>query len=385
MSLIWLIVILASGFLAGLLFTKIKIPKIIGMILIGVVLGYLNVIDDTTIFIGEYLRKIALVIILTRAGLSIDIKNLKSIGRSAILMCFIPALFEILATVIFAPLLLPVDHLEALLLGCVLAAVSPAIIVPRMIKYKEKYNSSTPELLLAASSLDDIFVITIFYAVLGMFTSSNITSQLIQIPTAIILGVVVGLLIGILYKMLFKKLNINKYIIASIVLITSLLLVIIENLISEYIQYQSLISIITIGLLLINIPKVEEVKECYNKLWIVFEIFLFVFVGITVDINLAFEYGLNAILLLFTLLAFRSLGVFVCLLKTNLNKKEKIFVIIGFLPKATVQASIGAIALSNGLSSGNLILSIAVLTIVLTAPLGAILLDTQTEKLLELQ
>ncbi len=382
MSFLWLIIILVCGFLSGLIFTKIKLPKLIGMIIFGVILGYFSFLDDTTILIGDYLRKIALVIILTRAGLSIDLKKLKSVGRSAILMCFIPALFEILATVIFAPLLLPIDYLEALLLGSVLAAVSPAIIVPRMIKYKEEYKSDMPEVILAGSSLDDVFVITIFYSVLGLFNNSNLTSQLIQIPTSIILGIGVGLLIGLLLKLLFKKINLNKYLIVAITLTISLCLVLVESLISNYLSYQSLISILIIGLCLIEIPKVNEMKDSYNKLWIIFEIFLFVFVGATVDINLAFEYGLNSIFLLIIILTFRSIGVLVCLIKTNTTIKEKIFAVFGYLPKATVQASIGAIALANGLEIGGLILSIAVLTIIITAPLGAILLDTQTNRLL---
>lgn len=385
MSLVWLLIILILGFVIGLLFTKIKIPKIIGMILVGVVLGYFNLIDDTTIAIGDYLRKIALVIILTRAGLSLDIKKLKKIGRPAILICFVPALLEIIATVIFAPILLPIDHLEALLLGSVLAAVSPAIIVPRMIKYKEEYESDMPEVLLAGSSLDDIFVITIFYSVLGMFNNQSITSTIVQLPVSIILGVFAGVVLGFCLRILFNKFNVNSYIIVLITLLISILLTLLETILSDFVQYQSLISIIIIGLFLVKLNNVEQIKTNYNKLWFVFEIFLFVLVGITVDINLAFEYGLNAILLLFIILSFRSLGVILCLFKTNTTFKEKVFTIFGYLPKATVQASIGAIALGNGIEVGGLIFSIAVLTIIITAPIGAILLDTQTKKLLTMK
>ncbi|MFI3251527.1 MAG: cation:proton antiporter [bacterium] len=382
MSVLLLVVILVVGIIISYIFNLIKVPKLIGYIVFGIILGYLSIFNAEMSTIGGYLRKIALVIILTRAGLSLDISKLRKLGKTAILICFIPAIFEIVATVIFGPLILPIDHLEALLLGSVLAAVSPAIIVPRMIKYKDKYNSNMPELLLAGSSVDDIFVITVFYSVLGMFSDSSITTQLIQLPIGIILGVGVGIVFGFLLRTIFTKLNVNKYVIVIVTLLISLCLVLLETLVVDYIQFQSLISIIIIGLFLTKINKIEEVKTNYNKLWFIFEIFLFVFVGGIVDLELAFNYGFEALLLLTITLSFRSLGVLICLIGTNINIKEKIFCVIGYLPKATVQASIGAVALSQGLEVGNLILSLAVLTILITAPLGAMLLDSTTPKLL---
>ncbi|MFI3329849.1 MAG: cation:proton antiporter [bacterium] len=371
------ILVLVLGYLAGLLFSKIKLPKIIGMILIGGVLGYFSILSESFLDISSYLRKIALIIILTRAGLSVNFKQIKQIGRPAILMCFIPALFEIIATTIFAPLLLPINYLEALLLGSVLAAVSPAIIVPRMIKYKEQYESNKPNLMLVGSSLDDIFVMIIFYSVLGAFTSGGI--NVVEIPVSIVLGVVIGVIIGFLFKVLFSKVKVHSIVVVGITLITSILLTLLE----EVIYYNSLISIILIGTFLISNIEINNIKNNYNKLWIVFEIILFVLVGAAVDFNVALSYGLPSVVLIIIILFFRSLGVFCCLIKTNTSKKETLFCIISYLPKATVQASIGAIALENNLSCGPVILSVAVLSILITAPLGAILLDTQNKKLLQ--
>ncbi len=371
------LLVLVCGYLAGVLFTKLKLPKIIGMILIGILLGYFSLLSSSFLDISSYIRKIALVIILTRAGLSIDFKQIKEIGRPAILLCFLPAILEIIATTIFAPLLLPVSYLEALLLGSVLAAVSPAIIVPRMIKYKEEYKSNKPNLMLVGSSLDDIFVLIVFYSVLGIFTSEGI--NIIEVPVSITLGIVVGMVIGLLYKTIFNKFKINSIVIVIITLTTSILLTILEN----YIYYNSLLSIILIGFFLISNIQIDKIKSNYNKLWIVFEILLFVLVGATLDVTVALSYGLQSILLIIIILLFRSLGVFICLIKTNTSKSETIFCIISYIPKATVQASIGAIALENNLASGPVILSIAVLSILITAPLGAILLDLKTKTLLE--
>lgn len=371
------ILVLTLGFIAGLLFTKIKLPKIIGMIFIGIIFGYLNILSDSFLNIASHLRKIALVVILTRAGLSINLKQIKEVGRPAILLCFIPAIFEITATTFFAPLLLPVSYIEALLLGSVLAAVSPAIIVPRMIKYQNEYNSNKPNLMLLGSSLDDVFVLIIFYSVLGSFTSNDFS--VIQIPISITLGILIGVVIGFALKFITKKLKMKSLYIVIITLLISLLLTYLESVI----YYNSLISIIIIGAFLVTNTNLDLIKKDYNKLWIIFEIILFVLVGVNVDLSIALTYGVQSILLIFIILCFRSLGVCMCLIKTDTSKKEIIFCVISYLPKATVQASIGALALENNLSSGGVILSIAVLSIIITAPLGAILLDTQTNRLLE--
>ncbi len=369
------ILVLVLGFLFGYLFSKIKLPKIIGMIFIGVVLGYFSLLDSSFLELSSILRKIALIVILTRAGLSIDISQIKENGITAILMCFIPALFEIFATTIFAPLLLPISYLEALLLGSVLAAVSPAIIVPRMIKYKSEYQSKAPNLMLAGSSVDDIFVLLVFYSVLGLFI--NESNNLINIPITIILGVVVGCVIGYLLKKFFK--NSGKSIIIVITTFSiSIILILLENLFN----FNSLISIIIIGMFLIDTKEIKNIKNHYNKIWVIFEIILFVLVGVTVNLDVALMYGLQAILLILIILLFRTIGVICCLIKIDFTIREKIFCVISYLPKATVQASIGAIALENNLESGAIILSIAVVSILVTAPLGAILLDNTSTCLL---
>lgn len=370
------ILVLVLGYLSGLLFEKIKLPKIIGMILIGVVLGYFCILDESFLNISSYLRKIALIIILTRAGLSIDIKKLKEFGLPAILMCFVPAVFEITGTVIFAPLLLKIDYLEALLLGCVLAAVSPAIIVPRMIKFKEEYNSDMPNLMLAGASLDDIFVITAFYSVLGIFTNESL--NILSIPISISLGILIGVSIGFIIKLLYSKFNINNIAIVLSTFLISILLTLLESVF----EFNSLISIILIGVFLIKHKDVEKIKNNYNKLWFIFEIFLFVLVGVFVNLEVAFAQGLSAFFLLIIILFFRSLGVFVCLVGSNAEKKEKFFCILSYLPKATVQASIGAIALENNLEIGPLTLTISALSILMTASIGSVLIDKFTPKLL---
>ncbi len=378
-------IILLLGFLIGYLFEKIKLPKIIGMIFIGILLGpsLLNIIDDSLLNISSELRKIALVIVITKAGLSLDINTLKKIGRPAVLMCFIPALFEITATVIFAPLLLPVSYLEALLLGTVLAAVSPAVIVPRMINLKENNcNSKVPDLILAGASLDDIIVILLFYSTLGTFNATNNLTLLYEIPASIISGIAVGLVLGFLFKFLYKKFNIKSSFIVLSLLSFSFILLGIESLIEHYFKYSSLISIIIIAMSLVKFDNLDEVKNKYNFLWLFFEIILFVLVGVSLDLSVATTYLLQAIILLMIILFVRSSGVLVCLLKTDFTLKEKIYSVICYLPKATVQASIGSIALSNGLECGNLILSIAVVSILFTAPIGALLIDKTSTKLL---
>lgn len=378
--------ILTLGFIGGYLVSKVKLPKVLGMILIGMLMGpsLLNILDESLLSISSDLRKIALVIILTKAGLSLDIKQLKEIGRPAILMCFLPAVIEILATVTFAPMLLPITYIEALLLGTVLAAVSPAIIVPRMIKLKDEgKGNNIPDIILAGASLDDILVIMLFYATLGTFSTGTNLNILYELPLSIISGVVVGVLTGFIITKIFTKLD-SKTIVV-ITLSVSFLLVGLETLISSYFNYSSLISIIILGMFIYakNNTKVEDVKKDYNFLWYFFEIILFVLVGACVDLNVAFEYAIQAIVLITIILIARSIGVYLCLIKTNLNKNEKIFCIISYLPKATVQASIGAIPLSMNLASGSIILSIAVMSIIITAPLGALLIDNFSNKLLK--
>ena len=386
-----LFIIFTCGILGGFIFEKIKLPKLVWYIILGILIGpsVFNIVDDTLINISSYLRQIALVIILTRSGLSLNINNLKKIGRPAILMCFVPACFEIIGITIFAPLFLGISYLEALLLGSVLAAVSPAVVVPRMIKlmdegYGNEHN--VPELIMAGASCDDIFVIVLFYSFKNLIATSSFDPWTItQIPLSIISGITLGILVGLLMVLIINKLKMNKIINVIFMLGLSFGMIALENVLKSYFSISSLLAIIVMALI-VNIFKKEDSKEIqktYNSLWSGFEILLFTLVGIATNINYAFSKD-GAILVGVVLIAlvFRSIGVIICLIATRFNKKEKLFIIFSYLPKATVQASIGAIALSEGLNCGTVILTGAVISILITAPLGAILMDRTYNKLL---
>jgi NhaP-type Na+/H+ or K+/H+ antiporter len=386
-----LFIIFTCGILGGFIFEKIKLPKLVWYIILGILIGpsVFNIVDNTLINISSYLRQIALVIILTRSGLSLDINNLKKIGRPAILMCFVPACFEIIGITIFAPLFLGISYLEALLLGSVLAAVSPAVVVPRMIKlmdegYGNEHN--VPELIMAGASCDDIFVIVLFYSFKNLVATSSFDPWTItQIPLSIISGIALGFLTGLFMVLIINKLKMNKVINVIFMLGLSFGMIALETVLKPYFSISSLLAIIVMALI-VNIFKKEETKEIqktYNSLWSCFEILLFTLVGIATSINYAFSKD-GAILVGVVLIAliFRSIGVILCLIATKFNKKEKLFIIFSYLPKATVQASIGAIALSEGLNCGTVILTGAVISILITAPLGAILMDRTYNKLL---
>ncbi len=385
--------VLTLGFITGFLFEKIKIPKIVGMIIIGILIGpsFLNLINPNLINISSYLRQIALMIIITRSGLSLDFNNLKKIGRPAILMCFIPATFEIIGVLIFGPIILGISLFESLLLGSVLAAVSPAIVVPRMINLLNKgygNNKNIPELVMAGASLDDIYVIVIFYASLSLLNNSTITTYaILQIPISIILGISIGIILGLILYYLFKSKYLNTIIKTFILFSVSLLFMGFEELIKNYISISSLIGIMATGMVLLfkNKNDAKEIEKNYNNLWFFFEILLFVLVGISVDINYALSEGFKPVLLLLISLIFRTLGVLLSISFTKFNLKEKIFIIVSYIPKATVQASIGGIALGLGLDVGPLVLTIAVLSILITAPIGAALIDFSYKKLLSYQ
>lgn len=386
--------ILFFGFLIGYIFSKIKIPKIIGMILVGILFGpsVLNILDESLLNISGALRQVALVIILTRAGLSLNLDNLKKIGRPAILMCFVPATLEIIGTTIFAPLLLDLSITEALLLGSVLAAVSPAVVVPMMIKLKEEHygeNHNIPELIMAGSSCDDVFVIVLFYSFLGLAQNQNFDYlKMIQIPTSIILGIVLGIFLGLILAFLFTKIKINKAVKVIITLSLSFFLLFVESslkqVLSGYLSISALLSIMVFSIIINkkNEKEALDIKSAYDGLWVVFEIILFTLVGAKLDFSVMSECVLKTVLLIFIILIFRSLGVLLCLIKTKLTFKERIFAIIAYLPKATVQASIGGIALEVGLECGSLILAISILSILITAPIGSIGMNLTYKKLL---
>lgn len=382
--------ILMVGLGLGWLCKKVKLPSLLGMLLTGIILGpyVLNVFDDSILAISSDIRKIALIIILTRAGLSLDISGLKKIGRSAVMMCFIPASFELLGIVALAPRLLGISILEAAIMGAVLAAVSPAVVVPRMVKlmeegYGEKKN--IPQLILAGSSVDDVYVIVLFTTFVGMIRGDGVSiMRFINIPISIILGMVIGLLIGRIFALFFEKIHIRDTVKIMIMLSISFIVVSIEDMLTTVITFSALIAIMFMGVSLQKYRKdvSKRLSLKYNKLWVVAEVFLFVLVGATVNIGYLGKIGMTAILVIIVVLIFRMLGVLVCLLGTNLNKKERLFSMMAYTPKATVQAAIGGIPLSLGLSCGDIVLTIAVLAIVITAPFGAFVIDSTYKKLL---
>lgn len=391
---------LAFIFLVGLgtasICKFIKLPRIIGMLLTGIILGpyVLDLLDPSILGISAELRQFALVIILIKAGLSLNLSDLKKVGRPAVLMSFLPALFEIAAFVIFAPMILKINHIEAALMGAVLGAVSPAVVVPRMVDLMEAgygTKKSIPQLVLAGSSLDDVFVIVLFSAFLGMAQGEETNfAQFADIPISIIAGIILGALTGLFLAWFFETSYSNKYLIRNstktiIILGFSFTLLAVEDLLKGRIAVSGLLAIMSMSMVLAMkcVPEVtKRLQEKFGKLWIAAEVILFVLVGAAVDIRYTLEAGPLAVLMIFIGLAFRSVGVLVCLIKTPLNMKEKLYCIIAYLPKATVQAAIGSVAMSLGLPCGKLVLSVAVLSIIITAPLGAILMDVTYKKLL---
>ena len=375
--------ILILGMSMGWICQKIKLPSLLGMLVTGVVLGpyVLNLLDDSILGISPELRKIALIIILTRAVLGLDLSGLKKIGRPAVLMCFVPASFEILGMILFAPKLMGITLLEAAVMGAVLAAVSPAVVVPRMVKLMEEgygVKEGIPQLILAGASVDDVYVIVLFSTFVGMMQGEGASIiRFINIPVSIFLGIAIGLIIGVMLAYFFKKVHIRDTSKVLIILSISLLLVVIEDRLTTSITFSALIAIMFIG---IGLQKKREVvakrlSVKYGKLWVAAEVFLFVLVGATVNIGYLGKVGIKAIIVIVGALFFRMLGVFVCLLGTSFNRKERLFTMMAYTPKATVQAAIGGIPLALGLACGDIVLTVAVLAIVLTAPLGAFAID----------
>lgn len=382
--------ILLFGLILGSLFNKIKLPSLLGMIIVGIILSpyALNLLDESILNISADLRQIALVIILTRAGLSLNLSDLKKVGRPAILMCFVPACAEILGTLLLAPILLKTTYLEAAIIGSVIAAVSPAVIVPRMIRLMEEgygTNKSIPELILAGASVDDVFVIVLFTAFTSLASTGNISAMnFLQIPISIVLGVLVGMLLGILLVKFFQHFHMRDSVKLLIILSFSFLLIELQNRLEGIIPISGLLAIMSLGIIIKQKYDIlaKRLSGKYNKLWIIAEIFLFVLVGATVDLRYALSAGISAILLVLGALLFRMFGVALSLIKTNLNRNERLFCMLAYMPKATVQAAIGGIPLSMGLACGQIVLTVAVLSILITAPLGAICVDNLYKKLL---
>ena len=369
---------------------KLKLPGLLGMLLTGIVLGpyVLNLLDENLLNISSELRKMALIIILMRAGLGLDISGLKKTGRPAVMMCFVPASFELLGMLLLAPGLLGLSLLEAAILGSVLAAVSPAVVVPRMVKLMEEgygTEEGIPQLILAGASVDDVYVIVLFTTFTGIMQGKGVSVvSFLNIPVSIILGIVIGLFTGWIFAKYFEKVHIRDTVKVLILLSISFLLVAVEDHMTTAITFSALIAVmfLVVSLQKYREPVAKRISVKCGKLWVAAEVFLFVLVGATVNIGYLSHVGMKAVLLIFGALIFRMAGVFVCLLGTDLKGKEKLFTMMAYTPKATVQAAIGGIPLALGFACGDVVLTVAVLAIVLTAPLGAFAIDASYKKCL---
>lgn len=385
--------ILILGMFMGWICRKMKLPALLGMLITGIILGPygLNLLDDSILGISAELRKIALIIILTRAGLGLDLSGLKKLGRPAVLMCFVPASFELLGMILLAPKLMGLSVLESAVMGAVLAAVSPAVVVPRMVKLMDEgygVKEGIPQLILAGASVDDVYVIVLFSTFVGMMQGEGaFILKFVNIPVSIFFGIAIGLFLGVLLAYFFKKVHIRDTSKVLIILSISFLLVVIEDKLTTAITFSSLIAVMFIG---IGLQKKREavakrLSVKYGKLWVAAEVFLFVLVGATVNIEYLGKIGAKAFVVIIGALIFRMFGVFVCLLGTSLKRKERLFAMMAYTPKATVQAAIGGIPLALGLACGDTVLTVAVLAIVFTAPLGAFAIDWSYKKLLNKQ
>ena len=391
-----LAIIFRAGLFAAAVFERIGLPRIIGMLGVGIVVSpyVLGLLDDSILGISSELRQIALIIILIKAGLSLDLSDLKKVGRPAVMMSFVPACCEIVGYVAFAPLLLGVNRIEAAVMGAVLSAVSPAVVVPRMVRLiEEKYGTdkSIPQMILAGASCDDIFVIILFSTFVTMAKGGTVhAADFLNIPISIVLGVIMGALVGMAVYFLFESsYKHNRKIRSStkviIMLGTAFLLMSIETVAQPYVAVSGLLAVVAMACV-IKLKSEKRVtarlSEKFGKLWIAAEVVLFVLVGAAVDVRYTLTAGISAVLMIFAALAFRAVGVFICMLGTKLSAKERLFCVIAYLPKATVQAAIGSVPLSLGLPCGKIVLSVAVLAILITAPLGSIGIDRSYKHLL---
>ncbi|MBU1141343.1 MAG: cation:proton antiporter [Firmicutes bacterium] len=379
--------IVISSLIISQIFQLIKLPRIIGLLLTGIILGpfVLDLISPDILNISIDLRQIALIVILIRAGLSLDIEDLKKAGRPAILLSFVPATIEMIAITIFAPILFHISYLDAALMGAVVAAVSPAVVLPRMIHLLAKghgTNKKIPQMLLAGSSVENIIMITVFTSLIQVHQGGEISFlSLLNVPVSIILGFALGVTTGIIMVKIFIKFHIRDTVKVLVIFSIGFLFVVLEHALSGIIPLSGLLAVMTLGGTILKLHGLlaKRLVSTFEKIWVIVEIMLFVLVGAAVDISVMIYVGLVAILLIFTSMFFRMIGVAISLIKTPLNLKERIFVGFLYMPKATVQAAISSIPLALGLSSGLLILNVAVLAIMITAPIGAILMDTISE------
>ena len=385
---------LALIFVCGLVFSeiaqKLKLPSLVGMICAGILLGpyVLDLLAPEILSISADLRKIALVIIMIRAGLALDTSDLRRVGRPAILMSFVPATLEFAAVTLLAPIFFRVSYLEAAVMGTVLGAVSPAVVVPRMLKMIEHgygKSKSIPQLILAGASVDDIYVIVLFTSFMGMYSGGSFDMRgLIETPVAIVVGLLVGIVSGLILVPLFKKVQLQDTV--KTCHTKSLLLVALEDAIKAYVPMSGLLSVMALGGTVLKQYDTfaRRLSDRLSKIWVAAELMLFVLVGAALDISYAAQAGVSVVALIFAALAIRICGVFVSLLRTKLSKKERLFCAVSYLPKATVQAAIGGLPLAAGVAAGDLILTVAVLAILITAPLGAFGIDSLHKRLLAL-
>ena len=392
---------LALVFLAGLaaaaVCSAIKLPRIIGMLLVGIVLGphILNVLDDSILSISSELRQMALIIVLLKAGLSLNLSDLRQVGRPAVLLSCLPATCELAGYILLAPYLLGVNRIEAAVMGAVLAAVSPAVVVPRMVFLMENRwgtDKSIPQMLLAGASCDDIYVIVLFTTFTGIAQGGNArAADFLNIPVSVVLGIAVGAAVGYALSRFFEAAFARNHMVRGsvkviIVLSVSFLLVALETVLKGKIALSGLLAVTSMACMLARKTTGEvraRLSEKFGKLWIAAELILFVLVGAAVDIRYVSETSLAAVLMVFAALIFRAAGVVLCLAGTKLSRRERLFCVIAYLPKATVQAAIGSVPLAMGLPCGKIVLSVAVLAILITAPLGALGMDAAYRKLLK--
>lgn len=378
------------GFLCSRIFQLIHLPSLMGMILTGILLGpfVLDLIDPSILTMSPDLRQIALIVILIRAGLTLNLKDLKKVGRPALLMCFVPATIEWFVITLAAPLVFSISYTEAAIMGAVLAAVSPAVVVPRMISLIEEKrgtNKSIPQLILAGASVDDIYVIVLFTSFMGIEQGGTFNAwTLAAIPMSILIGVIVGLLTGLVLVRLFKKVHMRDTVKVLLILSVSFLLVALETVLKPIFPMSGLLAVMALGATLLKQYSVlaTRITGKFSKIWVGAEMVLFVLVGAEVNIHYVTEVGISAVLLIVVALGFRMMGVFISLLRTPLNAKERLFCAIAYTPKATVQAAIGSLPLAAGVGAGGIILAVAVLSILISAPFGAIGMDTTKSRLL---
>ena len=386
-----LALIFLLGLLLGGLCTLVRVPPLVGMLAAGLLLGphTLGLLDPSLLAISAALRQLALVVILAKAGLSLDLDTLRRAGRPALLLCFVPACFEIAGCILLAPPLLGVTRLEAAVIGSVIAAVSPAVVVPRMLSLMERglgERHAIPQMILAGASVDDVFVIVMLTVTTGLAAGGSFSPlALAGVPVSILTGLAGGALAGLAFAALWKRLHARDSVKVLVLLSVGFLLLELETRLKAVgIPFSGLLAIMAMGVLARRRDPVRaaRVADKFGRLWVGAELLLFALVGAAVDLSYAAKAGLAAVALVFGALAFRMLGVGASVARTKLTRRERLFSAIAYTPKATVQAAVGGVPLAMGLACGELALTVAVLSIVLTAPLGAFLIDRTAPHLL---